>query len=484
MTLNLQLLIILLYFLLLLVVGWLSRRFAKTSTDFLIAGRNLGVALCTATILGEWLGGMSTVGTAEKAFTSGFFPLWYNVSTASGMVLFGFFLAAVYRRAGVHTVGEMIEHLFDRRSRVVTSLCFVIAFVILSYIQLQAIGSVAAQVLNLPFATAVVISGVIVTVYVYFGGLRSIALTNLIHVLLMFTTLITVFILVLVRSGGYDGLFQSLENTLSRAEAARFRNPFSQGFAPVAAWLLGGILAGFASQASIQPVFAARDIPTARRASFLSALFIAPVGLLVSTLGIAARAGLAGALPPSAKQTLPFLLMSPSLLPSWLSGLALAGIFAAILSTIAPVLFAVSTILTKDLYQLLGRDVPEKRLFRVSKIMVLVIGAITIPLAITLRGLILDTAYITYAIRGSAAVAVLLGIFWVRKTGPVPTALSVTVAMVASTAAAIGFVIFQDGITRLIGFSVDKVFAALFFSLFFILLITALERARIRKRNH
>jgi len=279
-------------------------------------------------------------------------------------------------------------------------------------------------------------------------------------------------------------LFQSLENTLSRAEAARFRNPFSQGFAPVAAWLLGGILAGFASQASIQPVFAARDIPTARRASFLSALFIAPVGLLVSTLGIAARAGLAGALPPSAKQTLPFLLMSPSLLPSWLSGLALAGIFAAILSTIAPVLFAVSTILTKDLYQLLGRDVPEKRLFRVSKIMVLVIGAITIPLAITLRGLILDTAYITYAIRGSAAVAVLLGIFWVRKTGPVPTALSVTVAMVASTAAAIGFVIFQDGITRLIGFSVDKVFAALFFSLFFILLITALERARIRKRNH
>ncbi|UCF98374.1 MAG: hypothetical protein JSV89_02295, partial [Spirochaetaceae bacterium] len=145
----------------------------------------------------------------------------------------------------------------------------------------------------------------------------------------------------------------------------------------------------------------------------------------------------------------------------------------------APVLFAVSTILTKDLYQLLGRNVRESRLFRVSRLMVLSIGAITIPLAVFLRGVILDTAYITYAIRSSAAVAVLLGIYWVRKSKPVPTALSVSTAMVASTGAAIGFVIFDEPIARLLGFRVDKVFAALFFSLFFILLITALSRVRL-----
>jgi SSS family solute:Na+ symporter len=481
MVLNVQLLIILVYFSILVVVGWLTRRFARSSTDYLIAGRNLGLGLCTATILGEWLGGMSTVGTAEKAFGSGFFPLWYNVSTAAGMVLFGFLLAAVYRRSDVHTVGEMLEHLFDRRARIVTSLCFVVAFVILSYIQLQAIGSVAAQILNLPYATAIVASGIIVTAYVYFGGMRSIALTNLIHVALLFGTLITVFVIVLVKIGGYGGLFQSLARVLTPAEVARFKNPFSQGIAPVAAWLLGGILAGFASQASIQPVFAAQDIPTARKSSFLSALFIAPVGILVSTLGIAARAGLAGSLPLTAKQALPFLLMSPVLLPPWLSGLALAGIFAAILSTIAPVLFAVSTILSKDLYQLLGRNVRDERLFQVSRLMVLAVGAITIPLALALRGVILDTAYITYAIRGSAAVAVLLGIYWVRKSRPVPTALSVSVAMIASTGAAIGFVVFEKGIARLLGFPVDKVFAALFFSLFFILLLTAVSRGRFGK---
>jgi len=478
---NIQIAIILAYFLVLVGVGWLTRRFSRDTSDFLVAGRNLGVGLCTATILGEWLGGMSTIGTAERAFSSGFFPMFYNVSTAVGMVLFGLLLAAAYRKSNLHTVGEMLETLFNRRTRVITSVCFVVAFVILGYIQLQAVGSVATQVLGLPRAPAIVVSGLIVTAYVYFGGMRSIALTNLIHVILLFTTLISVFAIVLVKAGGYGGLFAHLEAALPAGEGASFRNPFSQGISPVVAWLVGGILAGFASQASIQPVFAARDIRTARRSSFLSALFIAPVGVLVSTLGMAARAGLADGAPPTAKQALPFLLMSPALLPGWLSGLALAGILAAILSTIAPVMFAVSTILTKDMYELMGRRVDERRLFRASRVLVLAVGIASIPLALFLRGMILDTAYITYAIRAAAAVAVVLGIFWTSKAAPVPTPLSVSVGMIASTAAALLFALFEAPIARSLGFSVDKVFAALFFSLVSILLITLITRLSGKK---
>jgi SSS family solute:Na+ symporter len=477
---NLQLLIIVVYFVGLIAVGYVTRRLSKTSTDFLIAGRNLGLVLCTVTILGEWLGGMSTVGTAEKAYAHGFFPMWYNLSTATGMALFGFLLAKRYRESNLHTVGEMLEKLFDRRVRVITSLCFVVAFVILSYIQLQAVGGVTAQLLGLDYRLAVLVSGILVTFYVAFGGMKSIALTNLIHVLLLYSTLITVFVLTLVRMGGYAGLFAALGERLGPAEVAGLRNPFSQGLGPVLAWLLGGILAGFASQASIQPVFAARDIRTARRASYLSALFIAPVGIMVSTLGMAVRAGIAGGPPPTVKETLPFLLMRAELLPPWLSGLAMAGIVAAILSTVAPVMFAVSTIITKDLYQaVFNAGADDRKLFRMSRIFVVLIGLLSIPLAIWLRGLILDTAYITYAIRGAAAVAVLAGIFWVREGRPVPPPRAIRVAMVVSTAASLAFVLFNRQITALLGFPVDKVYASIFFSLASILLITACGKRRI-----
>jgi SSS family solute:Na+ symporter len=476
---NVQLLIISFYFLGLIIIGYVTKRFSKTSTDFLIAGRNLGLVLCTVTILGEWLGGMSTVGTAERAYAHGFFPMWYNLSTATGMALFGFLLARRYRESNMHTVGEMLEKLFDRRVRVITSFCFVVAFIILSYIQLQAVGGVTAQLLDLDYRLAVLIAGILVTVYVYFGGMKSIALTNLIHVLLLYTTLITVFVLTLVKMGGYGGLFAALGERLDPAEVAALRNPFSQGFGPVLAWFTGGILAGFASQASIQPVFAARDIRTARRSSYLSALFIAPVGIMVSTLGMAVRAGVAGGPPPTAKETLPFLLMRAELLPPWLSGLAMAGIVAAILSTIAPVMFAVSTIITKDLYQLLfNTRADDRKLFKMSKIFVVCIGLLSIPLAIFLRGRILDTAYITYAIRGAAAIAVLAGIFWVKEGRPVPPPRAISVAMVTSTAASVLFVICSRQITALLGFTVDKVYASIFFSLASILLITVCQKRR------
>jgi SSS family solute:Na+ symporter len=475
MAVKVQLVIILVYFAVLIVIGWLARRFSKTSTDFLIAGRNLGLALCTVSILGEWLGGMSTIGTAEKAYVNGFFPMWYNISTATGMVLFGLFLAARYRGSNVHTVGEMLEKLYDRRVRIVTSFCFVAAFIILSYIQLQAVGGVAAQVLGVDYTTAVIVSGLLVTAYVYFGGMRSIALTNLIHVLLLYSSLLAVYGLILVRLGGYANLFARLP----AAEVSRLRNPFSMGWGQVLAWMLGGILAGFASQASIQPVFAARDIRTAKRASYLSAVFIAPVGIIVSTLALSVRAGAAGGLPPTARETLPFLLMNSPLLPGWLSGLAMAGIVAAILSTIAPVMFAVSTIITKDIYQLLfNTRADDRRVFIMSKRFVIVIGLLAIPLAVFLKGRILDSAYITYAIRGAAALGVLLGIFWLREGRPLPTPRSIAAAMVVSTLASIAFAVFKREIGALLGFSVDKVYAAIFSALSCILVITALERRR------
>jgi len=480
MGLNIQLVIILVYFGSLVFLGWFTRRYSRTASDFLIAGRNLGVVLCTVAIVGEWLGGMSTVGTAEKAYATGFFPIWYNISTAIGMGLFGFTLAAIYRRNNVHTVGEMLEKLYNRRVRIITSFCFAAAFIILGYIQLQTVGSITAQVLKVDYATAVIISGILITLYVYLGGMHSIALTNLVHVILLYSTLITVFILVLVKMGGYGGLFSHLAEVLPAGELANFKNPFSQGYGKVISWLVGGILAGFASQASIQPVFAARDIKTAKRSAFLSVIFIAPIGIIVSTMAMAVRTGVFGGHPPTVKETLPYLLMNGGFLPPWLSGLAMAGVLAAILSTIAPVMFAVSTIITKDIYQLvLSKEATDQRILKVSRGLVIVIGLISIPLAIFIKGSILDTAYITYAIRASAAIAVFWGVLQTKKYVLRPTPMAINAAMISATLASILFVVYQKQITAFLGFDVDKVYAAVFFTVVSIVLFTI-----INKKSH
>lgn len=502
------------YFIILAVTGKIVEKYAsKSSTDFLIAGRNMGVILVTVAIVGEWLGGMSTIGTSEKAFNSGFFPLWYNVSTAIGMFLFGITLAKVYRENNVHTVGEMLEKLFDKKVRVVASLAFVVAFIILSYLQLQAIGSLVSQlfgdtirsfsqflksslgvesIIFNPYSLAILFSGFFVIFYVYKGGMKSIAITNLFHVILLFSTVLIIFGLVLRNVGGYSGLFESLHlqlmkegKTVSRASKilSDFRNPLSSGVDKMIAWLLGGILAGFASQASIQPVFSARDISTARRGAIFSALLIAPLGIFISTLGIAVRSGAVANIEglTSPKEALPFLLMNADFIPPWLSGLAAAGIMAAILSTVAPVMFAVSTILVKDVYQLLINVQPsERELLKASRVMTVLVGILSIPLAIFVRGGILEAAYITYGIRGAAAIVVILGVYtgykkfkekWITPEAAVT-------ALITSTIGILLFVINKKTITEFIGFEIDKVYIAIFLTVLSILIVSPLTRRR------
>ena len=510
-----QLLIIIAYFVLLAVVGKMTQKYAQSSSEFLIAGRNMGVVLVTVSIVGEWLGGMSTIGTSEQAFRSGFFPLWYNVSTATGMFLFGLTMAKVYRQHRVHTVGEMLQTYYNRQVRVVASLAFVVAFVILSYLQLQAIGSLFSQLfgdvlqylsdavaaltgrhflLFEPYSLAIMIAGIFVIFYVYEGGMKSIALTNLIHIVLLFSTMLIVFGLVLMRIGGYSGLFAALRETFmaegqtaqqaSRAVAS-FQNPFSLGVGKMIAWLLGGILSGFASQACIQPVFASKDIRTAKRAALLSAIFIAPLGILVSTLGMAARSGFFGQIDPSrAKEALPFLLTTPAFLPAWLSGLAIAGILAAILSTVAPVMFAVSTILVKDFYHLLiHKDATDEYLLRVSKLLTVAVGIVTIPMAVYIKSGILEAAYITYGIRGSAALVVILGVFWIdkRTARSVVTPQAAGIAIVAATVGILLFVRFKESVLTMLSwvpFTIDRVHVAIFLTLASIFLINPFFRNR------
>ncbi len=468
--------IVLAYFILILLVGMFLRGAAKTSDSYLIAGRSMGIILCTATIAGEWLGGMSTIGTSELAMTSGFFPMWYNISTAVGMVIFGFTVASIYRKNRVHTVGEMLEKLYNRRTRTIASVCFIAAFMILSYLQLQAVGSVMSEMLGIKFWIGIVVAGVLITGYVLRGGIESIAATNLLHVGLMYATLLTAYIAAMVKMGGYEGLFTQLESVTDPEMVARFRNPFSAGMAPIAAWLLGGILSGFASQASIQPVFAARDIRTAKWSAVLSGLIIAPLGIIVATLGMVRRSEYFGAGELSSlKQALPNLLMNPDFIPPWVGALGIAGILAAILSTVGPVMFAISTILTKDIYhRLINEDATDEQVLKMSRMLTIAVGIVVTPMAILLKGAILNAAYITYAIRASAAVIVLLGIFWIRGNISVPTPKAAITALISSTAASLLFVIFQTQITAFLGFTVDKVYAALFFALVSIFIVTPL----------
>lgn len=461
---SVYLVVILVYFLFVTLVSVLTRKVATRSTaDYLVAGRNLGLVTCSVVIAAEWLGGMSTIGVSEKAFSSGTMqPILYNISTAAGMIIIGFTVASHYRKNNVHTVSEMIEKIFGRESRNVSAVAFLFAYIILAFVQLQTCASVlvtlfagelslVAEVSWLPgdqWFWAVLLSSVVITVYTYIGGMHALAITGIIHVVVMFTGLSIATVTGLIEVNGLTSLHSRL---VGLGSPENLWNPFSGGLSYAWMLIIGGVLGGMAGQASIQPVFAARDVSTAKRAAVLSAFIIAPFGIMVAILGLIARTG--QFFDPSmvdAKMVLPTLMTTAEFIHPVLGGIALAGILAAILSTVGPVNFAIVTIATKDIYHgIINPVAADKKILSTARRLVIMVNLVTIPLAwLGKDGAILDTAYISYGIRAIGAIVIILGIYaggWVTRRGVKYSFIIGTMAVISNvTARRLGWVTIED----------------------------------------
>lgn len=472
---NIYAMIILGYFVLVVGMGLLTRKVAsKSASDYLVAGRNLGTMVCAVVVAAEWLGGMSTIGVSERAFnTLSLQPIFYNISTAIGMVVIGFTVAAHYRRKDVHTVSEMIETLFGSQARSISAVAFLIAYITLAYVQLQTCASVMAPLFGVSWNWAVVISAGLIMIYTYLGGMHALAITGILYLVTMFLGLGIAFIIGLGKVGGFSGLSDTL---ISLGAPHNLYNPFSAGTNAAVALLVGGLLGGMAAQASIQPVFAAKDVKTARKASMLAGLIVAPFGVMTAFLGLYARTGLfiPEGVEVTAKTALPTLLQTPAFIHPVLGGLALAGVLAAILSTVGPVNFAVVTIAAKDIYHgIINKKADDAKIISTARKLVVLVSVLTVPMAIFLKGAVLDTAYISYAIRAIGAIVIVTGLYTRKLVTPLGVKLSFIIGTIA---------VFVTMIAQQRGwFEMDKTYGAVITTLVVIVLSSLGDRLFRRK---
>jgi SSS family solute:Na+ symporter len=452
------------YFGVIVAISLFTRRLAgRSSAEYLIAGRNLGTLVCAVVVAAEWLGGMSTVGVSERAFATGTLqPVLYNIATATGMVIIGFTVARHYRNKDVHTVSEMLEILFGTGARRASAVAFLIAYVTLSYVQLQTCASIISPLLGVGWVQAVLIGSAVITAYMYLGGMHAIAVIGIIHVTVMFAGIGTALVIGLQKMGGIEALKTALAGAGSPAHPF---NPLGRDLSYGLSLILGGVLGGMAGQASIQPIFAARTPAVAKRAAVISGLIIAPFGVVVGLLALIGRSGafVDPASLPDPRMVLPMLFTTPGFIHPVLGGIALAGILAAILSTVGPVNFAVVTIATKDIYQgTLNRAAADRQVLRTARRLVVLVNLVTVPLAVSLKSGVLDAAYVSYAIRAIGAIVILLGIYargWVDEW-------SVRLAFAGGTAAVFICIV----AARLGWFEIDKTYGAVAFALVFLII--------------
>ncbi len=411
---SVQLLIILIYFALTILIGFLSSRRSHSSAGF--NGAQLGLASIVCASTGEWLGGTATTGVSEYGFIYGLSGAWYTIANGIGVMFLALCFAKLYRSLGSVTVPGLVEHWFGRRARTVSAVLLVIVMLAVGLSQMIAAGKLGESLLGLDFNLTVVIFALIFIVYTLAGGMNAVASTNKMHLFVMYGGVIAALLLSVSGLGGWSSFTSGVAQL--ETEGGSFFNMFAIGPSKVSSWIIASLLGACTAQAGIQPVLAAKDVPTAKRACIITAFVAAPFGLLTALLGMAARVMSengtlvsAGVAVTDAKLALPALMMS---LPPLAGGIVLSSILAAILSTVSPIILSCGTMLTNDLYRLIEPEADDKKLLRVSRVTTAAAGVICCIASMLLVGSarVLDLVYAAYSLRGALFVVILLGIYW------------------------------------------------------------------------
>lgn len=440
---SLQLAIILGYFLVVTPIGLITMRLNRSADDFMLAGRNMGVLLCSAAIAGEWIGGTATIGTAEGGYLYGISAGWFTLANAMGTVVLAFTLAKLYRRAGSFTVTGFMKHYFGHRCCTVAAAILTLVMILVTSVQIVAGAALINTMTGLDPKWAMIITGFVFLAYTLLGGLWAIGITNSIHLVVMYVGVFVGLAMVWKNAGGFPALTSTLPFT-------PYFHPLGGGVSQVLAWIIASILAALVAQAAVQPVMAARDEETAKKGALLAVIYIVPVGIITALLGMFARV-LYPDIP--ARVALPTLLLG---LPAWAGGLVLAGILAAILSTVAPCILAAGTLLAKDLYAVVIKPrAGDREVNRFSKLATLASGILAIALAMYSTDTILSQIYFAYTLRASLAILLVLGVYWSRaRKGPA------LLAIVATTIVAIGWEVYK-GVTGAYPAGVHPMYIAL-----------------------
>jgi SSS family solute:Na+ symporter len=362
---------ILAYSLVQVAVGlWVARR-VRTSGDFFVAGRRLGPGLLFASLIAANIGAGSTVGASGLAYRDGVSAWWWVGSAGLGSLVLAYVVGPRIRRIAadhdLHTVGDYIEHRYDRRVRGVIAVLLWLGSLAILAGQLIAVAWVLDAVAGVPKPVGCLVGGVVMTTYFAAGGLLTSATVNALQLVVELTGFVVVAVMGWRTAGGWAGVHAAVP--------AASTGGFWDGGTYLALLAPAFVI----SPGLLQKVYGARDDRTVRIGVGLNAAALLAFAIVPVTFGLAARALHPGLENP--EMALPTLLRTD--LPPLLGALGLAALFSTEVNTADAILFMLSTSLSRDLYRrFVNPAASDAQLLRVARVSAVVGGAAGVGLAV------------------------------------------------------------------------------------------------------
>ncbi|TYT26879.1 sodium/solute symporter [Luteimonas viscosa] len=404
---------------------WVSREkagHAKDTDDYFLASKSLpwwaiGASLIAANISAEQIIGMSGSG-----FAIGLAIASYEWMAAATLLIVGKWFLPVFLRNRIYTMPQFLERRYGTRIRTVMAVFWLGLYVFVNLTSILWLGSLAiAHVAGIDQMAALLGLAVFALAFQLYGGLKAVALTDIVQVVLLVAGGLLLAGITLDRIGEGAGIWAGFQR-LRMEVPGHFHmilspdNPFYKDLPGISVliggmWIMNLSYWGF-NQYIIQRALAAKDLAEAQK----GVLFAAFLKLLMPVIVVVP--GLAAVLlaPDIARPDAAYPAMM-SLLPAGILGIVFAALIAAIVSSLASMTNSISTIFTLDLYRSRKRD-DQRRLVRTGRIVTVVAMALAVLAARPLLGSF-DQAFqyiqeYTGFFTPGIVVIFVLGLFWKR----------------------------------------------------------------------
>jgi len=447
-------LLIALYFLFVLGIGFAARRQVSSSIDFFLSGRSLpawvtGLAFISANLGAVEIMGMSATG-AEMGMPT-FHYFWIGAIPA--MLFLGVVMMPFYYGSKVRSVPEFMLRRFGPGAHLVNAISFALAQLLIAGVNLLLLARIVEALLGWPQWVSLIVAAVIVLSYITFGGLSAAIYNEVLQFFVIVAALLPLTLIGLHRVGGWNGFTEKVTASPGGGEQlsswpGQALSGFDSPILSVVGIIFGlGFVLSFGywttNFVEVQRAMASNSITAARKTPIIGAFpkmfipFIVILPGMVAAVLVGEIKTLKGGGETTATYNDALLLLMRDVLPNGLLGLAIAGLLAAFMAGMAANISAFNTVFSYDLWQEYAvKDKPDEYYLRVGRLATVaatVIAVFTASIAGQF-GNVMEYLQTLFGFFNAPLFATfILGMFWKRMSATAGWA-----GLVAGTVSAIG----------------------------------------------
>ncbi len=411
-------LVLALYMVVLVVVGLVASRHMRGGEDYHLGGRRIGPWVTSLSYVAAYFSSVVIIGGGGFGYRYGMATLWIGainvlVGCTLAWIVLGRRVRSFTGRLGTVTVPEFLAERYRSRGARLLSAAVIALFLIVYNVGiLQGMGRAFEVLMEMPYAVGVVLAGAIIVLYVSLGGYLAVVWTGFVQAWVMGFGLILLTVASLRAVGGLSAAHAAL----SAIDPRLIRTPGPWGWAGLISFAFVFSFAVWGMPQLVVRFYSIRSVKLLRVGTVVVTVAgsMAVLPYLVGGIARVLHPGLS-----SPDQAIPVL--TKHVLTPWGGAVFLAGVIAAGMSTFASILIITSGAIVRDLVQKgLGRPLSDRSAMRWSRAASVIVGLISLAIAIRPPDLILVlTAFSWAAIAATCLWPLLFGLYtrWATRAG-------------------------------------------------------------------